>query len=177
MGQAEEQKTSGAEQTAMYEKALSFANAGISACEAEKDDLTAQSIIRLRQGIWNSLAYAYAERGEYLGVAEEYISSALKAEPANPNYLDTKAWILIRTAELSKDVPPSQRQKMFADSEALLNQAIAFYSEKDTEAKAETFYHMGHKEKLQGRMDKARELFLKALQLDPGHEKAKKEMM
>jgi tetratricopeptide (TPR) repeat protein len=176
MGLAAGEHADSQEQMSMYEQALSAANSGISTSEEHKDTGRAESIKHMREQIWNALSYIYAEREAYISVALEYINLALKTEPIDPHYLDTKAWVLIKTAELSKDMPSVKRQLILTESEQLLDRAMASYSAEDSAAKAVTYYHQGYKEKLEGRTDKARELFLNALRLDPKYEKAKNEL-
>lgn len=45
---------------------------------------------------WNYLAYMWAERGENLPKAMEYVNEALKREPENGAFLDTLGWICFR---------------------------------------------------------------------------------
>jgi len=173
---AELEKPGSPEQITRYEEALITTYKGILECEQQKDVPRVKSFNKNKQQTWKSLAYAYAEREVYLGLALEYINSAVEAEPANPYYLDTKGWVLIKTVELSKDLTSDQRKQLLNEAQQFLNQAMISFSAEDTAAKAKNFYHLGYWEKLQGRKDKARELFLKALQLDPSYENAKKEM-
>ena len=42
----------------------------------------------------NYLAYMWAEQGENLVVAEDYVRRALEQEPQNPAYLDSLGWVL-----------------------------------------------------------------------------------
>ena len=97
----------------------------------------------------------------------------MKIDNGSSYYLDTKAWILVRMAELLEGLTPSQRQKNYDEAERLINQALELSPEDDKELKADLFYHLGYIEKLRGRQDKARELFQKALESDPQHKKAK----
>ncbi len=45
---------------------------------------------------WNYIAYMWAERGENLAKAAEYVNEALKREPENGAFLDTFGWICFR---------------------------------------------------------------------------------
>jgi tetratricopeptide (TPR) repeat protein len=46
--------------------------------------------------LYNNLAFANAERGKDLPEAISLINEALKHWPKDPNYLDTKGWILFK---------------------------------------------------------------------------------
>lgn len=50
----------------------------------------------------NNYAFSLAERKERLDVADSMISVAIKLEPGNPFFLDTKAWILYGKKEYTK---------------------------------------------------------------------------
>lgn len=47
----------------------------------------------------NGVAYALAKAGVELGEAERLVDAALEADPQNPDYLDTKGWVLCRQGE------------------------------------------------------------------------------
>ena len=125
---------------------------------------------------WNALAFEYVEQKKNHQIAFQYIEKALKSKPNDPYYLDTKAWILVNMAEQSEDFTPSQKQNKYDEAEKLLKQCLNYCTEDDKLLKVETLFHLGYIEKLRGRDVKAREFFLKVLELDPQHEKAKKEL-
>ena len=93
--------------------------------------------------------------------------------PSQPYYLDTKAWVIVRAAEISKTIDSSEKQRRYEEAEGLLRAAMDSYKADDKEAKAESLYHLGYIAKLQGADDKAKELFLKALEIDPEYRRAK----
>ena len=57
-------------------------------------------------GVLNNMAYFMALDGTDLEKAEKYVKRALLAEPDNPTYVDTYAWVLFRR----KDYPAARRQ-------------------------------------------------------------------
>ncbi|MEM6292469.1 MAG: rhomboid family intramembrane serine protease [Myxococcota bacterium] len=50
----------------------------------------------------NGVAYGLAEAGEQLDWATKLVDEALEAEPENPDYLDTKGWVLCRQGKARK---------------------------------------------------------------------------
>lgn len=48
----------------------------------------------------NGVAYALAEAGVELDRAEALVDDALESDPTNPDYLDTKGWVLCRRGEV-----------------------------------------------------------------------------
>lgn len=57
-------------------------------------------------GVLNNVAYFMAVENRELDKAERYAKRALLAEPDNPTYIDTYAWVLFR----QKDYPAARRQ-------------------------------------------------------------------
>jgi tetratricopeptide (TPR) repeat protein len=162
------------DQISLYEKALRYTADGIEHAKSGQDDTAIRQIQEFRKHSWNALAYSYAERGENLSLAMNYIEETLKLDPTEPHFLDTKAWILIRISELSKGRTFSQKQSDYGKAEALLTQSLTALPADDKGAKAETLFHLGYLEKLRGgKDDRARQLFVRALQLNPQHERAK----
>lgn len=164
------------EKTSILEKALRQAGVGIKIARSEKDTKTITLIQGFQRLIWNSLAYDYAERGEYLSIAYSYMGKALKSEPNNPYYLDTKAWVLIRMGELSEGLSQNQKEDKLSSAEELLKKSLDLLPPEATDARAETKFHLGYIEMLRGRKEKAQGLFLEALEINPEYEKAKEAM-
>ncbi len=52
----------------------------------------------------NGVAYALAEAGVELEEAERLVDAALGADPENPDYLDTKGWLLCRRGDAAEGV-------------------------------------------------------------------------
>lgn len=173
---ASKEKEYSVERNSMMEEALRYANVGIEVAKLKEDNDCLRRIENMQPILWNSLAYTYIERGENFSLAIEYIEKALKLDPNNPYYLDTKAWILVMIAEQSEVLAPSQRKKRYDEAEQLLNKCLKSLTTDDNMAKAEAYFHLGYIEKLRGRDDKAREFFLKALEFNPQYDKAKKEL-
>jgi tetratricopeptide (TPR) repeat protein len=157
----------------MYEKALKQTNNSIAIAESEHDDKRLSKIQELQGEIWNSLAYAYAERGEHLSIAESYIERALKRKPNEPNYLDTNAWVSIRRTELSDTLSKDQREARLLSADQLLKKAIDLLPADAVDTRAETIFHLGYIERLRGRDDAAQRLFLEALEVNPELQNAK----
>jgi tetratricopeptide (TPR) repeat protein len=170
---AEEKDADPHQKVSTYEKALRLANDGLSIANSEKDAETLKRIKELQHKLWNALAYAYAEQGEYMPIAEGYIDRALSANPNDPNYLDTKAWVWIRSSELSKNLSNDQREDKLRRAEQLLKKALDSMPQDASNAKAEVVFHLGYVERLRGNNEAAQIRFLEALDLNPEYQNAK----
>lgn len=100
----------------------------------------------------NNLAYLYAQQGKNLQRALNMVKTALKLEPENPSYLDTKGWIHYQLGEY-------QQAKQYIENALDL----------DTD-NAEVLEHLGDVHMKLGNKEKARELYNRALQSDPGNQ-------
>jgi len=98
----------------------------------------------------NYLGYMWADRGENLGEAHDMIERAVKLEPKNAAYLDSLGWVLF---------------KMNKPKEALtwLLKAVEYLEEPD----ATIYDHLGDVYTALNEKDKAREVWQKALSIDP----------
>ena len=161
------------EQVSTYERALKHASDGIAIAKLQKDAHAASEIEKLQHALWNTLAFTYADLGEYLQLAETYIDRALSADPNNPNYFDTKAWILMRSSEVSTTLSNEQREDKLRQAEDLLDKALNSLPQDDTNRRADVIYHLGYVERLHGRNEAARSRFLEALELNPEYQNAK----
>lgn len=64
----------------------------------------------------NYLGYMWAERGQNLAHAEEFIRRALDREPENAAYLDSLGWVLYQQGRYHEALPPlEQASKLSAD--------------------------------------------------------------
>lgn len=96
----------------------------------------------------NNYSYSLAVRGVQLEKAERLVDRALKAEPENPAYLDTKGWVLFKRGRYQ---------------EALQ------YIEKSLEIRqnsAEVWEHLGDVHEKLGNYEQAVQSWRKALELD-----------
>ncbi|MEO6036137.1 MAG: tetratricopeptide repeat protein, partial [Verrucomicrobiota bacterium] len=105
----------------------------------------------------NYLGFMWADRGENLDKAREYIEKAVKVEPKNAAFLDSLGWVL---------------HKLNQNDSALqyLLQAVALSDEPDPTL----FDHLGDVYSALKRNEKAREAWKKSLTLEPSAEIEKK---
>jgi len=170
---ANEKEEYGAERIGLMEKALRYSNDGMEVAQRQGEQVKFAGLRNVYCIISNSLAYCYVQRGENLALALNYIDEALQLESENPYYIDTKAWILVKIAELSETFTDTQKQGYYNSAEGLFNQAVNSYGQTDKDARAETLYHLGYIEMLRGDRSAARSLFLQAIALNPQYEEAK----
>lgn len=97
----------------------------------------------------NNCAYMYAVRGLKLETAMSLVDEALKKEPENPSYLDTKAWIYFK-------------QSRFKDALKWIKRAL-----KHDPRSAPIFEHLGDIYEAMGKPSLASENWKTALELDP----------
>ena len=181
------------ERVDLLKKALGYTNSGIKVSQSQNDESALKAIRDSRRVVLNSLAYIYAERGESLTLAEAYVDEALEIAESQGYafymlYLDTKAWVMIRTTERNADLTEEQKQLNYEEAEGLLRKSlealqslprddikleIAKAREKD---KADILYHRGYLEKMRGNKARAQEYFLECLKLNPEHSGARKEL-
>ena len=84
-------------------------------------------------GCLNNYAYYLSERGEQLDKAEQMSFRTIKAEPKNPTYLDTYAWILFM-------------QKRYSEAKIYIDQTLACDSDTSAvllEHAGDIYYHTG----------------------------------
>jgi tetratricopeptide (TPR) repeat protein len=105
----------------------------------------------------NYLGYMWADRGEKLDQARDYIAKALKAEPKSAAYLDSMAWVLYKL-----------HQPKPALDYAL--KAVQFSEEED----ATLFEHLGDIYSALGQKDQARKAWNKSLKLEANDSVRKK---
>ena len=105
----------------------------------------------------NYLGYMWADRGEKLDQARDYIAKALKAEPKSAAYLDSMAWVLY---------------KLHQPKPALdyVLKAVQFSEEED----ATLFEHLGDIYDALGQKDQARKAWNKSLKLEANDSVRKK---
>ena len=104
----------------------------------------------------NYLGYTYAEKGERLDEAVSLIRRALLLKPGNGYILDSLAWAYYQKGQ-------------FRDALGLMKKAVAKAREDDPvmrEHYGDIYFKLSQK-------DKAREQWLKSLELDPKNEKLK----
>jgi tetratricopeptide (TPR) repeat protein len=97
-------------------------------------------------GCLNNYAYFLSVVGENLDKAEQMSFRTIKAEPKNPTYLDTYAWILFK-------------QKRFAEAKIYIDQTLQC----DTDTSAVMLEHAGDIYYNAGDKEKALELWREAL--------------
>ncbi|HEX8458489.1 MAG TPA: tetratricopeptide repeat protein [Pyrinomonadaceae bacterium] len=95
----------------------------------------------------NNLGYFLADRGERLPEALDMIKRAVKAEPTNPNYLDSLGWVYFKLGQLD-------------EAERYLNDAARRNTRSSTVQE-----HLGDVYQKRGRLDEARAFWRKAIGL------------
>jgi tetratricopeptide (TPR) repeat protein len=105
----------------------------------------------------NYLGYMWADRGEKLDQARDYIAKALKIEPKNAAYLDSMAWVLYKLNEPKPALDYALK-------------AIQFSEEED----ATLYEHVGDIYKALGQKDKARQAWSKSISLEANDSVRKK---
>ncbi len=98
-------------------------------------------------GALNNYAYFLSLKGNDLQKAEQMSYKTVKAEPTNPTYLDTYAWILFK-------------QERFAEAQIYIDQALA--NDTDSLQSDVIIEHAGDIYAMNGDMEKAVELWKKA---------------
>lgn len=126
----------------------------------------------------NNAAYYMAEHGGDLPRAEVYASIACAAEPENATYLDTYAWIMFRKRDFARAQELIDRA--LAAIAALKNESSqtdvsGTYDASEEESphgmeSYEIYSHAGDIYYMNGRPDRAVELWRKALELEPDNE-------
>ena len=101
-------------------------------------------------GCLNNYAYFLSLRGQRLDEAEQMSQKTVKAEPKNPTYLDTYAWILFR-------------QQRYAEARIYIDQTL----QNDTAASSVELEHAGDIYAMCEEVDQALQYWRKALELDP----------
>ena len=129
-----------------------------------------------RQLAWllNELAYRYLTDNDDLPAARLYVDECLRLQPDLFSALDTKAAILIRTAE--KTQPASDRQPLLQEAEDLLGRAIKAFPVDDRKALSQYYEHKSHLAALQGDEAAALANARRALELDPSNVQARKQL-
>lgn len=102
----------------------------------------------------NNYAFSLSERGVELEKAEKMVQVALNKFPNNPNYLDTKAWILYK-------------QKKYEKALDYIRDAIDIGG-----VSAEVYEHLGDILKALGRNEEAKEAYENALKIQPDRHSA-----
>lgn len=100
-------------------------------------------------GCLNNYAYYLSELGEQLERAEQMSYKTIKAEPQNPTYLDTYAWILFK-------------QKRYAEAKVYIDLTLQC----DSDSSAVMVEHAGDIYAMNGETDKAVDFWQKALKDD-----------
>jgi tetratricopeptide (TPR) repeat protein len=95
----------------------------------------------------NNLGYFLTERGERLQEALEMIKRAVRAEPANPSYLDSLGWVYFKLGQLE------EAERHLSDAARRNPRSAAIYE------------HLGDLHQRRGRTEDARAAWRKALSL------------
>jgi tetratricopeptide (TPR) repeat protein len=110
--------------------------------------------------VLNNVGYVYAVAGRHLERAREYIEVAANLEPLQPAYADSLGWILYRGGD-------------YRSAAFYLERAIRLQLPAEN---AEMYYHLGAVYARLGRIQDARRVLLRSLELDPSWEEAQHEL-
>jgi len=122
----------------------------------------------------NNLAYYYLTENDDLAAARVYVNECLEFQPDQPSALDTKAAILIRTAE--KIQSAADREPLLREADDLLGRALNMLPINDRKALSQLHEHKGRLAVLQSDHDAAQASFRRALELDPSNVQARKQL-
>ncbi len=118
----------------------------------------------------NNFAYFNACEGTELGACELYAGIAIGAEPDNPTYLDTYAWVQFKKGNYEK-------AKETIDKVLELSKAEGADPDVDIdEPSAEVYDHAGDIYYMSGLHDEAVEFWKKALELEPDNKLIRKKV-
>lgn len=96
----------------------------------------------------NALGYTWADQGIHLHKARDMIQRALQQQPDDPAFLDSMGWVLYRLGQLD-------------DAEKYLTRALNSYPD------AEVAAHLGEVLWMNGKKDKARQVWQAGLKVSP----------
>jgi tetratricopeptide (TPR) repeat protein len=105
----------------------------------------------------NALGYMFADRGVKLGEAKELITQALDLNPTAPHILDSMGWLLYKSGDLK-------------GAEEYVERAARHFED------PEIFSHLGEIYAKQGKVELARQMFERVLELDPDHKDIRKKL-
>lgn len=100
----------------------------------------------------NYLGYMFADSGIYLPRAKDLIEKALAQDSTNPAYLDSYGWVLFKMGKLG-------------EAEKYIRQALDLMDNPDVEL----YDHLAEIYYAQGRQEDARQIWQKALGMDPNN--------
>ncbi len=106
--------------------------------------------------ILNNYAYMLSMQKFRLEDALDMVEKALKVEPDNPTYLDTRGWVHYQMGNYDRAL-----QDILKASQSV-------------EENAEIYEHLGYIHEARGDNEKAKEIWRKAYELDPENEKYKR---
>ena len=111
-------------------------------------------------GCLNNYAYYLSVKGIQLDKAEQMSFRTIKAEPKNPTYLDTYAWILFM-------------QRRYDEAKVYIDQTL----ENDTDTASVLLEHAGDIYYHAGDTDKAVDFWQRALERDDGKDTARRQVL
>lgn len=122
----------------------------------------------------NNLAYHWAESDTLLDKAAIYAEMAVAAEPENPTYLDTYAWVFFKQKKFAE--AKEQIDKALADTTADVEGEEKTDGEPAYPPSAEIYDHAGDIYFMNGEFDKAVDFWKLALELDKDNKKIQKKI-
>ncbi len=125
--------------------------------EAEEVLVEARHLLPDDPAVNNALGWFYAERGIKLAEARRLAEKALAVEPRNPYFLDTLGWVHFRLGENRTALDKLRR------AAALTNDSTIHE-------------HVGDVYKAIGQQDKARQHWLRALEIDPDRDSVRRKL-
>jgi hypothetical protein len=122
----------------------------------------------------NTLAYYYVTENDNLAAARLYVDESLELQPDEPYALDTKATILIRTAEKTQSA--SDREPFLREADDLLGRAFQALPVNDRKALSDYYEHKGRLAALRNDQNAAQTSFRRALEFDPSNVRARNQL-
>jgi tetratricopeptide (TPR) repeat protein len=125
--------------------------------QAEKQFRKAIEVNPTSANALNALGYMFADRGVKLDEAKELVSQALDVNPTAPHILDSMGWVLFKEGDLK-------------GAEEYVERASRQYQD------AEIFSHLAEIYEKQGRLELAKQMYERALELDPDRRDLKQKL-
>ncbi|MEI6437933.1 MAG: tetratricopeptide repeat protein [Candidatus Omnitrophota bacterium] len=104
----------------------------------------------------NSLAYAYAEDNINLDEALAHVNAALKAEPDNAAYLDTRGWLYYRQGQYPQALKELMRADSLLKDPEILGHIAEVYLKLGSPEEARKYQQLQQEQVLNAKSNKAR---------------------
>ena len=123
----------------------------------------------------NYLGYMFAEKGERLRVAEDYIKRALQGDPKNGAYLDSMGWVYFQQ-ERYDEAMKYLKLALKAEENRLNKIEMEFRTDGQRENLSVILDHVGDAARAQGDIDEALVHWQRAVDLNPDNETIRRKL-